>query len=253
MTQSSDAPNAEARRFRAVLLDDSADDRDHFLRLLRRHPSLHLVGTAETLKEALALIAKEGADVLFLDVEIGGKNLFEECALVPPAVKMVFLTRSREGAVRAFELDALDYLIKPLEAVRLSETVRRLLRIEWPKPSPAPEPAAGTLLIPFERGRRGASLDEICLIQAFGNYTRLSLSDGRSEIVLRSLAKWEGLLPMPPFLRTHRNTIVHAGRVRGLEEAGEASVLRVEHVGEPVPVSRRCLPEVRQALFAGNP
>jgi len=252
MSQSSDVPNAEARRFRAVLLDDNPDDRDRFLRLLRRHPSLHLVGTAETLQAALALIAKEGADVLFLDAEIGGKNLFEECALVPPAVKMVFLTRSREGAVRAFELDALDYLIKPLDAGRLSETVRRLLRIEWPQPK-TPEPAAGTLLIPFERGRRGVSLDEICLIQAFGNYTRLSLSDGRSEIVLRSLAKWEGLLPKPPFLRTHRNTIVHAARVRGLEEAGDGSVLRVEHVGEPVPVSRRCLPEVRQALFAGRP
>lgn len=251
MTQSQGVPNAEFRRFRAILLEDNADDRAHFLTLLKRHPSLHLVGAVDTLKAALELIAQQGADVLFLDPEIGGKNLFDECVLIPPTVKMVFLTRSQQGAVRAFELDALDYLIKPLEAARLSETVRRMLHIEWPQPKTL-EPVADTILIPFERGRRGASLEEICMIQAFGNYTRLSLSNTRSEIVLRSLTKWESLLPAPPFLRVHRNTIVNTGRVRGLEEGDEGSVLRVEHVEETVPVSRRCLPEVRQALFTGR-
>lgn len=251
MTQSRGVSNVQSRRFRAILLEDNPDDRDHFLNLAKRHPSLHLAGTVNTLKAALELIAREGADVLFLDLEIGGKYLFDECALIPPTVKMVFLTRSHHGAVKAFELDALDYLIKPIEAARLSETVRRLLRIEWPQPKPL-EPVGDTILIPFERGRRGASLDEICMIQAFGNYTRVSLDSGRSEIVLRSLTKWEGLLPEPPFLRVHRNTIVNAGRVRGLEDGAEGSVLRLEHVDEPVPVSRRCLPEVRQVLFTGR-
>lgn len=238
--------------FRAVLLDDNPYDREHFRFLLLRHPSIQLVGEAMNFQQALELVVQERADVLFLESEIGGKFLLDECPLIPPSVKLIFHTRHQTAAVRAFELDAIDFLIKPLTSSRLTETMRRLLRIEWQRPSVvAPPPGTGgMILIPFERGRRGASLDEISLIQAFGNYTRVALGDGKSEIVLRSLAKWEQLLPMPPFLRVHRNTIVHASQVRGLEESGSGSVLRMAKSEERIPVSRRCLPEVRQSLFA---
>jgi len=238
--------------FRAVLLDDNADDREHFRYLLRRHASIQLVGEATDFKQALEFISRDRPDVLFLESEIGGRFILDDCPLIPATVKLIFLTRHQAAAVRAFELDALDFLPKPLASSRFTETIRRLLRIDWPRATPAPAapPASGTVLIPFERGRRGASLNEISLIQAFGNYTRVTLGEGKSEIVLRSLAKWEQLLPMPPFVRVHRNTIVHSNKVVGLEEDRGASVLRIEGNEERIPVSRRCLPEVRQVLFA---
>jgi len=240
--------------FRAVLLEDNPDDREHFRFLLRRHPAIQLVGEASNLKQALEILSREPVDVLFLESEIAGRFLLDECPLIPATVKLIFLTRHQAAAVRAFELDAVDFLIKPLTTMRFTETIRRLLRIDWQRPSivPPPPSANGMVLIPFERGRRGASLDEISLIQAFGNYTRVSLGGGKSEIVLRSLAKWEQLLPMPPFLRVHRNTIVHSSKVRGLEESGSGSVLRVADNEDSIPVSRRCLPEVRQVLFAAK-
>jgi len=240
---------APSRPFRIVLLDDDEDARAHFRSLLPRHPALRLCGEAASLKEALEIIVASGAGILFLESEIGGESLFEDCALIPPSVRLVFLSRRDAGALRAFELDALDFLIKPLAPTRLAETVRRMLRIDWPRPETAPEPDS-RILIPFERGRRGASLEEICVVQAFGNYTRVSLIDGKSEIVLRSLSKWEGLLPSPPFLRIHRNAIVHSARVRKLEEQEGGCVVQVEGMEEPLAVSRRCLAEVRQVLFA---
>jgi len=246
--------------FRAVLLDDNPHDCAYFRFLLRRHPSITLVHEAVCLKQALEFISANRVDVLFLESDLDGRSILDECPLIPTSVKLIFLTRREFAAVRAFELDALDFLVKPLTSPRLNETIRRLLRIDWQRATPFPAPQAsparlpnnGTILIPFERGRRGASLNEISLIQAFGNYTRVTLDRGKNEIVLRSLAKWEQLLPMPPFLRVHRNTIVHSGKVLDLEDAGGGSVLRIEGHEEKIPVSRRCLPEVRQTLFAAH-
>lgn len=250
----SDAPVPLAVPFRVVLLDDDAADREHFRFLLRRHPAVQLVGEASTFQEALLLVTHERADVLVLESEIAGRSILEECSLIPSAVKLIFLTRHEGAAAQAFDLDALDFLRKPLGSPRLTETMRRLLRLDWQRPSSTLPPASpnGMVLIPFERGRRGASLDEISLIQAFGNYTRVSLGEGKSEIVLRSLSKWEQLLPHPPFLRVHRNTIVHSSKVQGLEEEDGGTILRMADADERVSVSRRCLPEVRHALFAGK-
>lgn len=239
--------------FRAVLLDDNPNDRDHVRAMLRRHPSIQLAGEATTLKQALEMISQKRIDVMFLESEIKGRFILEECPLIPAAVKLIFLTNHQMAAVRAFELEALDFLLKPLSSSRLNETIRRLLRIDWQRTSTPPllkTDNNASALIPFERGRRGASLSEISLIQAFGNYTRVTFDKGKSEIVLRSLAKWEQLLPMPPFLRVHRNAVVHTNKVRALDDINGCSVLRLDNNKETIPVSRRCLPEVRQALFA---
>jgi two-component system LytT family response regulator len=236
--------------FRAVLCDDNPDDQEHFRHLLKRHPSLELVGIASTFAEALERVIRENADVLFLESTLQGTSVLANCSLVPPTVKMIFVTNDASSAVRAFELDAVDYLLKPVVSARLSETVRRLLRIDWQRPKAAPE--SGTVLIPFERGRRGVSLDSMTVIQAFGNYTRVSFDESASEIVLRSLAKWEDLLPCPPFLRVHRNTLVNTNKVSGLESTSQGAVLQVRGFDEPLTVSRRCLARVRESLFHSN-
>jgi len=235
-------------------MDDNADDREHFRTLIRRHPALQLIGEAETFQDALKILVQEHADVLILESRIDGVSVLEHCSLIPSAVKIIFLTQFPEAALTAFELDAVDFLLKPLSAARLAETMRRLLRLDWPRPSTTSRLPTGkeTVLIPFERGRRGVRLDEISMIQAFGNYTRVALAEGRSEIVLRSLAKWEKVIPMPPFVRVHRNTIVNSAKVSRLEQLGHSNVLRLAEIEEPIAVSRRCLADVRQILFSSN-
>jgi DNA-binding LytR/AlgR family response regulator len=90
------------------------------------------------------------------------------------------------------------------------------------------------------------------MIQAIGNYTRIVLESGKSEVVMRSLVKWAKILPSPPFLRIRRNTIVHSGKVQRLEDSENGIVMRVDKVDEPLPVSRRCISDVRQVLFPEN-
>lgn len=241
-----------AAPFRAILLDDNADDRQHFRFLLHRYPAVRLSGEAASFRQALELLEREKANVLFLESEVAGSSILDECRLIPATVKLVFLTRRPASAVKAFELNAVDFLLKPLFSARFAETVRRLLRIDWKRIETTPRlPVAAnhSVLIPFERGRRGASLNEISLIQAFGNYTRLTLANGQSEIVLRSLAKWAQILPMPPFLRVHRNAIVHSQKVTALEEDGGGHRLRMDGIREKISVSRRCLREARLTLF----
>lgn len=241
--------------FRAVLLDSDLDDCIHFRSLLLRYPSVQLVGESHSFKEALELIHTTHADILFLESEVEGRFILEECRLIPSSVKLIFLTRHPGAAVCAFELDALDFLVKPLSSSRFAETICRLSRIDWKRsqlpPSTQHSPHLSSVLIPFERGRRGASIDDIVLIQAFGNYTRVTFDEGKgkSEIVLRSLTKWEQMLPSPLFLRVHRNAIVHTQKVRSLELTQTGNVLCIQGCNEAVPVSRRCLPEVRRILF----
>lgn len=237
---------------RTVLVDDSAADREHFGALIAKHPAVHLVGEAETFKDGLGLLFRENAELLVLESRLGEMSILEDCALIPSHVKILFLTQDPSVAWKAYELDAVDFLLKPLTSERLAETVRRLLRLDWARqPDPAMRTSPQeTALIPFERGRRGVRIEDILMIQAFGNYTRLSLSDGRSEIVLRSLSKWENLLPMPPFLRVHRNTIVNRAKIISLDQGRSSSFVRLTGMDEAVPVSRRCLADVRKAVFA---
>lgn len=233
---------------RAVLCDENPDDLVHFQHLLARHPSIDLIGTASSFPGALEKVAQNPVDVLFLETAMQGASILADCALVPPLVKMIFVTKDPTAAVRAFEMDAVDYLLKPVLPSRLSETIRRLLRIEWQRSESAPA-TSRHVLIPFERGRRGVSLDSICVIQAFGNYTRVSFDGTPSEIVLRSLTKWESLLPNPPFVRVHRNAIVNLPKVKSLEATSDGSILSLHGFEETIPVSRRSLAPLRQMLF----
>ena len=237
---------------RVLLLDSNPYDIDRLRLLLRSYPMIEIAGETTMFRQALEWIAQNRIDVLFLESASKEGCLLDECHLIPSSVKLVFHTSDQLAAVRAFELDAVDFLTKPLTALRLKETIRRLLRLDWSQRSSSSSSSHldQKFLIPFERGRRGASLDEISFIQAFGNYTRVSLGDGQSEIVLRSLVKWQQLLPTPPFLRVHRNTIVQINQVRRLEEVDSGCVLCMKKVDERIPISRRCLPQVRRTLFA---
>jgi len=178
----------------------------------------------------------------------------ERLAARPPSLDIILLSQDEKWASRAFELDALDFLVKPVPRERLGRSVRRLLRLDWSGPREA-EPVSHQVFVPFERGRRLVAMNEICAIHAFGNYTQVVLAGGTTEIVLRSLRRWEETLSTGRFIRLHRSTLANAGRLRRVEmtEQGDGALAEMEGVAEKLPVSRRCLPGVRAALTAVRP
>lgn len=218
--------------------------------LLLAHPALKVTRTCTKLDE----IPFDSARLLFCDLDQDPSAVVQRLSLRPPSLDIILISREEKWASQAFELDALDFLVKPIERERFGRSIRRLLRLDW-SGNREPETPPQQVFVPFERGRRLIAMNEICAIHAFGNYTQVLLAGGATEIVLRSLRRWEETLSNGRFIRLHRSTLANAGRIRRLElaEGGDGALAEMEGVAEKLPVSRRCLPGVRAALTAARP
>jgi len=165
---------------------------------------------------------------------------------------VIFVTAHSQYAVRAFEVNALDYLVKPITAARLEAALRRV------EPSSIP-PFAGGLahsdLVYLRIGNgttRFVPLSDIAAIESDENYTAVMLAGGNRLMVRRTLKSWEEALPSAQFVRVHRATIINLTRFRGSDrQSDETTLLHLDGLTEPVRGSFRYLHEVRQ-LFAAQ-
>jgi len=186
--------------------------------------------------------------VVFLDIHLLGENGFDLIPKISPTTRVVFVTADDRAAVRAFRVNALDYLLKPVDPAALAEAVRRVLAMEPDAgENRTDERLAGAdrVLLRAEREQRFVQASEIIAIEAYGAYTRVHLMDGTKPLVLRALKAWEELLNSEDFLRIHRNAIVNLGRVDRLTAEG---VVELQGGLVKVEASRRELPALRARL-----
>lgn len=193
-----------------------------------------VVGECRDGREALQALEALDPDVLFLDIqmpEIDGFEVIRRCAAMPA---VVFLTAYDEFAIKAFEAEALDYLLKPASEERFAATIQRLTR----------RLRNGDASIPVAtpRGIRVIPLGEIDWIEAADNYARLWVGE-RSYLLRRSLAELERRVGARGFARAHRQALIRVAAVRALEES-EGELVAVLASGATIPVSRR-----RRAAF----
>jgi two-component system, LytTR family, response regulator len=191
-------------------------------------------------------------------VQMPGRGGFDLLALLPPpAPRVVFVTAHDAFALRAFEVNALDYLLKPVRPERLAEAVARLLAA--PAPAPADDGDDGDDGRPLDVGDRlflsvgGAPqfvvVSDLACLTAADDYCELHLRDGRSALVLGSLRAWEKRLPAQHFVRVHRSAIIQYAAVERLEPWSNGG-FRVHLAGAatPVVISRRYAAELRGRL-----
>jgi two-component system LytT family response regulator len=242
---------------RAVIIDDEALARADLRSLLGAHANVTIVGDAGSVAEARALLTSTTAyDVVFLDVQLFSESGFDLVPDVNPEARIVFVTAYNRFALRAFEVNALDYLRKPVRTQRLAETLSRLGHRAEPAPArPAPRPALTVNdLVSVKTGpgaRRFIPLAELVLLSSDDNYSQLSLSTGENVLVRETLASWEERLPASHFLRVHRRAIVNLARIQAYEhQDGETTVLRLAHVAEPVRARRARWPDISTRLSA---
>jgi two-component system response regulator AlgR len=197
----------------------------------------------------------DDCDLVLLDIRMPGRDGLQLAAALrsmphPPAV--VFVTAHANHALRAFDLDAVDYLTKPVQRERLRDALRRVVQRRWPiETQPAPledEP----MLVVSDRGRvLRIPVAEVLVLKAELKYVTLRTA-GHSHLLDDSLTDLERRLG-PGFIRIHRNALVAARAVRELRRHPDAGVeegwaVRVAPIDEWLPVSRRQLPAVREAL-----
>jgi two-component system LytT family response regulator len=230
---------------RALIVDDERLARNELRRLLAAHPALEIVGEAANPIEARAAIEALAPDLVFLDVQMPGGNGFDLLASLDAAPAVIFTTAFDQYALRAFDVSALDYLLKPIEPARLAHALRKFVaRLQAPAPQQAPA-ADGKVFIKDGERCWFVALEQIMLFESEGNYTRVYF-DANRPLLLRSLNQLEARLDPERFLRVSRRQIVNLDFVTGIAPApGSGMVLTLK--GEvKVPMSRRRAAEFRQ-------
>jgi two-component system, LytTR family, response regulator AlgR len=226
-------------------------------------PRANVVGEAANVSQALVWLATQQCDVLLLDIQMPGRDGTQLAAELrgqdrSPAV--VFVTAHAEHAVKAFDLDAVDYVTKPVRRERLQAALQRAAqRLALPPPEPAPEMEEEPVLVVSDRGRVvRVPMSEVLYLKAELKYVTLR-TPLRTFVLDDSLAELEERLG-DHFLRVHRNALVSRRAVRALErrtlagdndeEGAEGWAVCMAPVGEWLAVSRRQVAAVREALVA---
>jgi two-component system LytT family response regulator len=241
-----------------LLIDDEPLARMELRRLLQAHPGVAVAGEAGTMADARALLSRPGYDLVFLDIQLRGGSGFDLLDSVAAGAQIVFVTAYDRFALRAFEVNALDYLLKPVSAARLATTLQRLG--ENRAAPVAATPAAGAKLSVEDRvfvktgsATRFVPVASICAVRSAENYTEVLLHGGETLLVLRTLKSWEEVLPEATFLRIHRQALVNLARVKRIERGGEDEVLfHLDGPAVALPASRRQLAELRARFAAAG-
>lgn len=230
---------------RALVVDDERLARARLRRLLGAHPEVRVIAEADSALAARTWLCEHSVDVVFLDVNMPDADGFSVLHGLEEPPRVVFVTAHQQHAVRAFEVQAEDYLLKPVDSERLARCVARL-----GQPSPTPSKPSSLITLTTDHGLRVVERERVALIRAAGDYTEVFLSDGTTELSRSSMRSWDDRLSPHGFIRTHRGALVRIDAIRRFERDQGAGSVWVRGVDTPAPVGRRACAEVRRALRA---
>lgn len=232
---------------KALVVDDEAPARSELRFLLGEVGGVEVVGEAGNALEAMQLIKAIPYDVIFLDIQmpgLTGVQLAEALAAHPRPPAIVFITAHSEHAVKAFEVRAADYLVKPVELDRLKDTVARLTPVAEQAPAKVDrilvEKAGKKLLI---------AVEDILFIMAKDDYSYLHTA-GERYLSTMSLASLESKLDAAGFFRIHRRYLVNLSSVKEVVPmyGGTLLLTLTDPDSTQIPVSRRRVPSLKKAL-----
>jgi two-component system LytT family response regulator len=231
---------------RALVVDDEPNAREELAALLREAGGVEVVGTCANAVEAIPAVRRERPDVLFLDVQMPAISGFELLAMLDPgeAPRVVFVTAHDEFAVRAFEENAADYLLKPVERERLARTVERLQRPATPGGSSLAAPAIRRIPCQGARSIRLVDVAEVESVRSSeaGVYVITAAGEHFTDLTLRVLEERASLV------RCHKQHLVNVERVDEILLGDDDGATLRTRSGRSVPVSRRFLAALKERL-----
>lgn len=226
---------------RALLIDDERLARAELRRLLAAHPEVEIVGEAVNAADGVQQIHALKPDLIFLDVQMPGGSGFDMLAALEEAPEVIFTTAFDQYALQAFEVNALDYLQKPIQAARMASALQRCAARHHRE---AASTASKKLFIKDGERCWFVALENIRLFESDGNYTRVYF-DQHQPLMLRSLNQLEEKLDPSRFFRASRRHIVNLDHVEQAapNDAGGLDLTLRDQVA--IEVSRRRAPQFK--------
>lgn len=227
--------------FRSIIVDDEKLAREDLKALLKDFCEIEIVGEASNISEAKKLIENLNPDLIFLDIQMPGKSGFDLLTEIKCEAEIIFVTAYDEYAIKAFEVNAQDYLLKPIIKERLALAIDHLkVAEEAPMEYDKKLEYVDNIFLMINNYYQFIKVSSIIKITAAGNYSEILTNTKTKGLVLKSMREWESRLPVNYFVRIHRNTIINLEFVDHIEEWFNYSYqIYLKGIETPVVMSRR--------------
>lgn len=223
---------------RVLIVDDEAPARRYLRRLLEASADVHVAGEASTVEQAQAMLRDLSPDAVFLDIELTSGTGFDLLYGPAPMPAIVFVTAHDDYAARAFDVEAVDYLLKPVRPDRLLQALARL------RPR-----SAGYLSMRTKAGTKLIKVQELTLAQAQGDYVLLCGADRANELMHITLKRLAAQLPCPPFCALSRSVIINLEHISHLSQlSGSQTEVAFVNGVAPVTLGRVASLRLRRAV-----
>jgi two-component system, LytTR family, response regulator len=242
----------------ALLVDDEPPALQRLRQLLEANEEVEVVAMANSVIEAISVLQHQPVDVVFLDQRMPGVDGSQLLPVLPEGVEVIFTTAHSDYAVHAYEAGVHDYLLKPVQAARLSLSLERLRQRRRPSQESTEDRSAGLWVEESDDGqerRRFVAFAEILWVSAMQNYSHLQLREGSGVMLKRPLKHWEEQLPAVQFLRLDRSTIVQLSLISVCErQSRSCTLLRFGRTTEAptLAVGSTAAMRLQQALWSGR-
>ncbi|MFI5151421.1 MAG: LytR/AlgR family response regulator transcription factor [Bacteroidia bacterium] len=240
---------------RALIIDDERLARQELKSLLSPFHEVEVVGECENAENAALKIAELMPDIIFLDIQMPGKNGFELLQDLPKVPEVVFVTAYDDYALKAFEVNALDYLLKPVQSARLAETIKKILSLEKTEYKNSSPMQSGSELLKesdqvfVKDGEKCwfVKLEDIRLFESEGNYVRIFFQTNR-PLILRSLNYLDERLDNKIFFRASRKHIINLRWIESVENWFNGGLMVKLKGGDQVEISRRQASKLKEMM-----
>lgn len=236
--------------YKAIIIDDEKLAREDLKALLKDFSEIEITGEAEDVGGAKILVDKLSPDLIFLDIQMPGKSGFDLLSEFKTEAEIIFVTAYDEYAIKAFEVNAQDYLLKPVNKERLALAIEHLIADDGPPLEYLKKiDYDDNIFLMINNSYQFVKVGSIIKITAAGNYSEIQTNTKAKGLVLKSMKEWECRLPANNFIRVHRNTIINLEFLDHIEDWFNYSYqVYLRGFEKPIVMSRRYAAKLKDRM-----
>jgi two-component system LytT family response regulator len=239
------------KRLTALIIDDERLARVSLRKKLSKFSEIEVIGEASGVTSSIQAINDLNPDILFLDIQLSDGTGFDLLEKIPYNGKVVFVTAFDEHALRAFEVNAIDYLLKPVSDIRLGDLIKNILEgSEDQKYTSIRRFTYDDRIMVEQKGYiHFLMIKDILIINSAKDYSTIVVEGNRKFILLCSMNDWEQKLPKEHFFRAHRSSIINLNKIEKTARIGATAEIYLSGYPKSVRVSRNYYKEMRNRYF----